>query len=63
MYYGTGIMTVGTMCEQLGRGGGGTLGFSPFPLHGHVFREHIRDVVPWVAIETLLQPLLVQIVS
>lgn len=63
MYYGTGIMTVGTNVLTAGEGWGGTLGFSPFPLHGHVFREHIRDVVPWVAIETLLQPLLVQIVS
>lgn len=34
-----------------------------FFLHGHVFWEHIRDVIPWVAIEALLQSLLVQIVS
>lgn len=32
-------------------------------LHWHVFREHVGDVVPGVAIQTLLQPLLVQVVS
>ena len=32
-------------------------------LHGHVFWEHVGDVIPGVAIETLLQPLLVQVVS
>lgn len=35
----------------------------PLGLHGHVLREHIGNVIPGVAIQTLLQPLLVQVVS
>lgn len=32
-------------------------------LHRHVFRKHVGDVVPWVAIKTLFQPLLVKVVA
>lgn len=32
-------------------------------LHGHMLREHIGDVIPWVAVQTLFQPLLIQVMS
>lgn len=32
-------------------------------LHGHVFREHIGDVVPGVPVQTLFQPFLVKVMT
>lgn len=32
-------------------------------LHGHMFRKHVGDVVPGVTVQTLFQPLLVQVVA
>lgn len=50
-----------------GEGAQGTEGYHrliwSLRLHGHVLWEHIRDVIPGVTVQTLLQPLLVQIVS
>lgn len=32
------------------------------PLHAHVLRKNIGNIIPWVAIKALLQPLLIKIV-
>lgn len=58
--YGQGIDSLGE--GTLGEEGWHLLVYS-FWLHWHVFWEHIGDIVPGVAIQTLLQSLLVQVVS